>query len=104
MTIDGVSQSTGAERLVEIETEGSGVRVVIREGDTELARVLLPADPLMSVLTDRPDGLQAVVGEEKRVLEIEIRRNEVLLAVGTADAAVGLDDLTDALASAIPPE
>lgn len=104
MTIDGVSQSTGAERLVEIEADGGGVRVVIREGDTELARVLLPSDPLMAVLADRPDGLQAVVGGEKRVLELEIRRNEVLLAVGTADAAVGLDDLTDAVASALPAE
>lgn len=103
MTIDGVSQSTGAERLVEVESADGGVLVVIREKDAELGRVVLPADPFMTVLTDRPTGAQSVTGDGG-VLGVEIRRNEVWLAVGAADAAVGLDDLTDALASALPPE
>lgn len=100
MTIDGVSQSTGAERLVDVEADGDGVRVVIREKGGELARVVIPADPLMSVLAERPDGAQTVSGEGE--LGIEIRRNEVWLTVGAADAAVGLDDLTDAVAGAVP--
>jgi hypothetical protein len=34
-----------------------------------------------------------------RVLAIEVRRNEVWLTIGGIDAAVGLDDLMDALAA-----
>jgi hypothetical protein len=102
MVIDAVSQSSGAERTVTVEAAGAGVVLAIREREAELARVEVPADELMTVLTDRPEGLQVVVGSEKRVLEVEVRRNEVLLAAGTADAAVGLDDLMDALAAALP--
>ena len=96
MTIDAVSQSTGAERVVDVEASGDGILVVIRDRDAELARVVVPADPLMAVLSDRPEGPQEVG------LRVEVRRNEVLLTVGSADAAVGLDDLMDAVAGVIP--
>lgn len=102
MVIDAVSQSTGAERTVAVEPAPAGVVLAIREKGAELARVEVPADQIMSVLTERPAGPQAVVAVDKKVLEVEVRRNEVLLAIGTADAAVGLDDLMDALAEAIP--
>lgn len=99
MEIDAVSQSTGADRVVEVGPAEAGVLVVVRDraGDAELGRAVVPADPLMTVLTDRPEGPQAV-GE----LTVEVRRNEVLLALPGGDAAVGLDDLMDAVASALP--
>jgi len=58
MAIDGVSQSTGIERLVEISATEAGVRIVIRDRKlgTELAQVTVPADELMSVLTEQPKG------------------------------------------------
>lgn len=102
MVIDAVSQSTGAERTVVVEPAPAGVVLVIREKDAELARVEVPADKLLTVLTERPAGPQVVVAIDKKVLEVEVRRNEVLLTAWKADAAVGLDDLMDALAEAIP--
>lgn len=104
MVIDAVSQSTGAERTVAVEAAASGLVLAVAEKGAELARVEVPADTLLAVLTDRPAGRQQVVDAGRKVLEVEVRRNEVLLAVGTADAAVGLDDLMDAVAAALPPE
>ncbi|WP_439624546.1 hypothetical protein [Gemmata sp.] len=104
MTIDGVSQSTGIERLVEVAAADGGIRVVIRDRKlgTELGAVTVPADALMTVLTDQPKGAQTISGTAGRALEIEVRRNEVWLASGGPDAAVGLDDLMDAVAGALP--
>ena len=104
MTIDGVSQSTGIERLVDVTATGDGIQVIIRDRNlgTELANVTAPADQLMTVLTDQPEGLQTIAGSAGRALEVEVRRNEVWLAIGGPDAAVGLDDLMDAVAGALP--
>jgi hypothetical protein len=99
MTIDGVSQTTWAERLVEVGASDASLLMVIRDGDDELGRALLPTEEMMTVLTDRPAGPHEV-GEP--MLLIEVRRNEVLLSIGGADAAVGLDDLTDAVAGVLP--
>ena len=52
----------------------------------------------MAVLTEQPKGSQ-VVGEH---LVVEVRRNEVWLTFGGSDAAVGLDDLMDAVGGALP--
>ncbi len=104
MTIDGVSQSTGIERLVEVTATDDGIQVVIRDRNlgTELGRVTVPADVLMGVLTDQPKGLQTIAGNARRALEVEVRRNEVWLVCSGPDAAVGLDDLMDAVAGALP--
>lgn len=107
MIIDGISQSTGIERLVEVSAAEAGVRVIIRDRKlgTELAEVTFAADQLMNVLTEQPKGTQTIAGNSAgtaRALEVEVRRNEVLLAIGGPDAAVGLDDLMDALAGALP--
>ena len=104
MLIDGVSQTTGIERVVEVEAAAGGVRVVIRDRvlGAELAGVAIPAAGLMTVLTDLPAGVQSLAGLDGRALAVEVRRNEVWLAIGGPDAAVGLDDLTDAVAAAIP--
>lgn len=102
MTIDGVSQSTGIERLVEIGAAGAGLRLTIRDRTlgVELGHVIVPADALMGVLTEQPKGPQTIAGGDA-ALEVEVRRNEVLLAIGGPDAAVGLDDLMDAVGDAL---
>jgi hypothetical protein len=102
--LDAVSQSTGVERRLEVAPAAEGVRVAIRDGKkgTVLAVVTAPADELMTVLTDRPEGPTGITGDTAgagAVLGLEVRKNEVWLAVGGVDAAVGLDDLMDALAA-----
>ena len=100
MTIDGVSQSTGAERVVAVEAAGEQLSVAVtdRSGGVELGRAVIPPDELMTVLSERPAGSQSVADG----VTVEVRRNEVWLVVGGAEAAVGLDDLTDAVAAATP--
>ena len=102
MTIDGVSQSTGIERLVEVGAAGAGLQLAIRDRrlGAELGRVTVPADALMGVLTEQPEGPQRIPGGGA-ALEVEVRRNEVWLAIGGPDAAVGLDDLMDAVGAAL---
>src|SRR6478609_5617333 len=102
--IEAVSPSTGVERKVEVVAALVGVRLAFRDGKkgNVLAFVIAPADELMTVLSEQPSGPQAMqgdVGGVARKLEIEVRRNEVWLTVGGVDAAVGLDDLMDALAA-----
>ena len=100
MTIDGVSQSTGAERVVAVEAAGEQVSVTVtdRSGGVELGRAVIPPDGLLAVLSERPVGSQTVAAG----VSLEVRRNEVWLVVAGAEAAVGLDDLTDAVAAATP--
>jgi hypothetical protein len=100
MTIDGVSQSTGGERLVDIAIENDGLKLTIRDrkAGTVLRSAIVSADALMTVLADQPEGPQTLTGTGKLV--VEVRRNEVLLTMGGPDAAVGLDDLVDAVAGA----
>ena len=90
--------------MVEIKSAETGVRLGIRDRklNTELANVTVPADALMAILSDQPKGSNTIAGAE-RSLEIEVRRNEVWLTIGGPDAAVGLDDLIDAVAGALPP-
>src|SRR4051812_16389628 len=102
--IEAVSQTTGVERKVEVTAAPEGVRVTIKDGrkGTVLTYVTAPADELITVLSDQPEGPTAIQGETAgaaRVLGIEVRRNEVWLTVGGVDAAVGLDELMDALAA-----
>lgn len=102
MTIDGVSQTTGLERLVDVGTDDGGLKLTIRDRklETALGSVTVPVDALMAVLTEQPKGPQSLAGS--RVLEVEVRRNEVLLSIGGPDAAVGLDDLMDAVGGVLP--
>ena len=97
MTIDGISQSTGADRMVAVEAAGANVSVAVtdRSGGAEVGRAVVPADGLMTVLATRPPGPQPLADG----VTVEVRRNEVWLVVGAADAAVGLDDLMDAVAA-----
>ena len=105
MTIEGVSPTNGIERRVEVTHTDDRVRLAIsdRKLRSVLATATVTADGLMAVLTEQPKGPQAVEGVgSAKGLTIEIRRNEVLLEVGVVDVAVGLDDLMDALAAALP--
>ena len=102
--IEAVSLSTGVERKVEVTAALEGVRMTIRDGrkGTVLAFVTVPAEELMTVLTEPSDGPTAVKGDTAgaaRVLAVEVRRNEVWLTIGGTGAAVGLDDLMAALAA-----
>jgi len=109
MMIYGVSQTSGAERLLEVERAGEGVQLTILDsvGNVERERIVVPGDNLLSTIVEPTaggttiDGTSAVHGTRK-LLEIEIRRNEVLLRAHTEaedgwDVAVGLDDFQDAL-------
>ncbi len=68
MVIDGVSQSTGIERLVEVAAAAAGVRVAIRDRKlgTELGCVTVPTDELMTVLTEQPTGSRTIGGDGRR--------------------------------------
>jgi hypothetical protein len=105
MKIHGVSQTTGAERSIELTPTPSGVLFVFSDsmGHTN-ERIVITPEPFITVLTDHPEGAQTIIGTSRKVarwIKVEVRKNEVLLTLGRMDAAVGLDDLMDALA-AIP--
>src|SRR5438105_3864074 len=97
MTIYGVSQSSGVERRLFVERGGDGLilRITDHVGNKERVRIMLPADALLAAITDPPPGGATVEGVAppqgpKLLLDIEIRRNEVLLAV-RQDAQAGTD-------------
>jgi len=113
MKIYGVSQSTGVERLLKIERgiDGIVLTLIDHKGQKERGRIIVLADNLLSAIMEPPDGgaimegLAQANGEAMR-LHIEVRRNEVMLRVyanngESSDAAVGLDDLQDALEGVI---
>ena len=113
MTIYGVSQSSGEERRLKVERGATGIVLTFLDhaGGKERGRVLVQADDLLAAVTDPPAGGSRVEGVcpsrgAAVPLEVEVRRNEVLLTArgpGEAvDAAVGLDDFSDALEAAIP--
>ena len=113
MKVYGISQSSGIERRLFVERGDNGIVLVITDhvGNQERARVMVEADDLLAAITDPPTGGATVEGivpqqGEKMLLDIEVRRNEVLLRARTdagagADVAVGLDDLQDALEQAL---
>jgi hypothetical protein len=109
MRIYGISQSSGVERRLHVERGATGVVLIVSDhvGNVERERILVPPDSLLAAVLDRPGGGVTVEGRSpphgaKKWLDVEIRRNEVLLRVraeaeGGADIAVGLDDFQDAL-------
>jgi len=113
MTVYGVWQSSGVQRRLKVERGGQGLVLTVTDhpGGKELASLLVQADGLLAAVTDpRPGGVAvegtAVPGGEGIVLDVEVRRNEVLLGARAgpgegADVAVGLDDFQDALEGVI---
>jgi hypothetical protein len=113
MIIYGVSQSSGVERRLNVERGGEGIVLIITDhvGGKEQQRILVQADNLLATIMDPPAGGATVEGiapphGAKMQLDVEVRRNEVLLKAradlgeGT-DVAVGLDDFQDALEGAM---
>ncbi len=111
MKIHGVSQSSGTERQLTIEKGIDGVVLTILNHSIrkECGRIIVPVQTLVGAILEPRQGGTAIDGlpqpqGAKMSLDIEVRRNEVLLAVrpgDTADIAVGLDDLQDALEGVI---
>src|SRR3989442_1713092 len=113
MTIYGLSQSIAVERRLKVERGGQGIVLTIIDhvGGKEQERIMVQADDILAAVTDPPAGGSTVEGiapphGEKMLLDLEIRRNEVLLRARRAsgqgtDVAVGLDDFQDALEGAI---
>jgi hypothetical protein len=113
MRIYGVSQSSGIERRLYVDRGSEGVVLTITDhgGNVERERVVAPPDGLLATVLDRSPGGVTIQGGcppqgALKLLDLEIRRNEVLLRVraeseGGVDVAVGLDDFQDALEQVI---
>jgi hypothetical protein len=113
MRIYGISQSSGVERRLHIEKGTEGVVLIIsdHQGNVERARITVQPDSLMGAFMDRAPGSVTIEGwspsnEAKKLLDMEVRGNEVLLTVRAeaaagSDVAVGLDDFQDALEKVI---
>src|SRR5262245_53693537 len=120
MKIFGASQSSGAERYLQVDRAGEGIVLAIKEQvagrwekeEQERTQVKVREDDLLPAITNPAPGGTTVEGTSpvhgwKMLLKVEIRRNEVWLsarpATGLADEdiAVGLDDFQDALEEAI---
>jgi hypothetical protein len=113
MRIYGISQSSGVERRLHIEKGAEGVLLIIsdHQGNVERARITVEPDSLVATFMDRAPGNVTIEGRSqsngaKQLLNVEVRRNEVLLTVRAeaaagSDVAVGLDDFQDALEKVI---
>jgi hypothetical protein len=113
MTIYGVSQSSGVERRLKVERGGQGVVLTILDhrSGAERERIMVQVDGLLATVIDRPAGCTTIEGiapphGANMLLDVEVRRNEVLLQARAAsgeaaDVAVGLDDFQDALERAM---
>jgi hypothetical protein len=114
MTIFGLSQSSGAERLLEVGPAGAAVRLTIydRVGGAARVQVVVPSDSLLCAVVDCPAGGATVEGTSleggaRGLLDIEVRSNEVQLRARAEsgdgwDVAVGLDDFQDAMEGVVP--
>lgn len=113
MKIFGLSQSSGVERQLRIERgiEGVVLTLIDHVGSKERGRIVVSGDAFVAAILEPPVGGATVEGlpqlqGEKLLLDIEVRRNEVLLRMRPvsgdgSDIAVGLDDLQDALEGVI---
>jgi hypothetical protein len=107
--IYGLSPTTGAERTLRVERTAAGMRLHFCDPESydDLDQIEVSQELLLAALIDCPAERTAIksdgaAGEARKVLDIEIRRNEVLLWVRTEtgrswDIAVGFDDFQDAL-------
>lgn len=103
MEIDGVSQTSGRDRVVKVTATSGGVQVAVHDrGGAAKGVAVVAADALADALAEPKVGMQVIPSLVGGGLGVEVRRNEVWLQVGSADAAVGLDDLMDAVGAATP--
>ncbi|CAN5251465.1 hypothetical protein BH10PLA2_BH10PLA2_33180 [soil metagenome] len=113
MMIHGISQSNGVERQLHFVPVREGIILMVcdHKDETKRHRILLQPDDLMGTVMERVQGNTSIEGKSpslgnKKLLDLEIKRNEVLLQIRTetateSDIAVGLDDFQDALEKAI---
>jgi hypothetical protein len=109
MRIYDISQSSGVERRLLVERGGEGIVLIFTDhvGNVEQERILVQPDSLLATVLDRGPGGVTIEGrspphEAAKRLEVEIRRNEVLLRVraeseGGSDVVIRLDDFQDAV-------
>jgi hypothetical protein len=112
MTIYGLSQTTGAERTLDVGRTAAGVRLRSSDGTSDLDGDAIQVDggALIAALIDRPADRTTIRGTDAagaapKLLDVAVRGNEVQLWVRTEpgtgwDVAVGLDDFHDVLADA----
>jgi hypothetical protein len=112
MVIYGLSPTSGAERTLDVQKTAAGVRLHSRDDNSyrDIDTIIVPLDPLLAALIDRPADRSVIPsesapGEARKLLDITVRGNEVLLWVRTEtgngwDIAVGFDDFQDALEQA----
>jgi hypothetical protein len=113
MMIYGISQSSGVERQLHFELVREGIILLISDLKDEVkrSRILVNPESLLNAVMERTSGAITIEGKSpslgsKRFIDMEIRRNEVLLKLHSdaekdCDVAVGLDDFQDALEKAI---
>ena len=109
MTIYGLSQSSGAERTLDVERTAAGVLLHSRDDNSyrDLDTIVVPSELLLAALIDRPAERSTIwgevtEGEARKLLDLTVCGNEVQLWVrtetgGNWDIAVGFDDFQDAL-------
>lgn len=109
--IYGLSQSNGVERILEVEKADSQLLLHVHDQPEQAQeRILVPTPEVVAALSDGATGARTIEGTSPRLgtrklLDIEVRGNEVLLWVrpesgGGWDIAVGLDDFQDAVEAA----
>jgi hypothetical protein len=102
------------ERRLHLEQGDEGIVLTISDhiGNVVRDRIMVQPSCLMATLIDQTGGGATIEGSApphgaKKMLDVEVRRNEVLLRVraesdsGSSDVAVGLDDFQDALEKTI---
>src|SRR4051794_35860619 len=111
MTIYGLSQTSGIERLLDVEPSDGALLMHVHDRPADPGeRVVVPTGDVVAALTDGQPGVKAIEASAPgegapRRLELEVRGNEVWLTVradGAAgtDIAVGFDDFQDAVEAA----
>src|SRR5689334_6267648 len=90
MTIYGLSQTTGAERTLDVGRTAAGFMLHSRDGESygDLDRIVVPTDSLLAALIDRPAERSTIRsasagGEARKLLDITVRGNEVQIWVRT---------------------
>lgn len=112
MMIYGLSQSSGLERVLEVEKADTSLLLYAHDqAENPADRILVPAAEVVAALADPAVGVKTIAGVtpvygRRQLLDLEVRRNEVLLWVRPEtgigwDVAVGFDDLQDAVEAII---
>ncbi len=107
MPIYGVSQSSGADRLLDLQAAEGGVLVHIHDTtDPDRGKIVVSRQAIDEVLGKPPGHLMTLDGTVEnpagpQQLDLQIKGGDVLLAEKTAagdgwDIAVGLDDFIEA--------